>query len=88
MAVDSVSIGFMETTTNQINLINLANSMKLGAEYTRLSRNPDDAVRAEFKAQREIPGTYAWAVVKCQGIMNRTVSDEECAAITAALANR
>jgi hypothetical protein len=78
----------MQITTNQAALIALANSLNIGDEYTRLSRNPDAAVRAEFKAQREIPGTYAWAVFKCGSIMNRTVCDEECAALTAALEAR
>ncbi|MBA4274824.1 MAG: hypothetical protein C0436_04125 [Alphaproteobacteria bacterium] len=66
-------------------LWNQANAMKVGALYTSLTRNPDDSIRATFRAEREIEGTRAWAICKCGCLTHANYSDSECAAISAAL---
>jgi len=77
-------------TTNELTpamstLWNQANTMKTTALYTSLTRNPDDSIRAAFKAEKEIEGTRAWAICKCMGLATANYSDSECAAISAAL---
>ena len=66
-------------------LWNQANTMKVGAIYSSMTRNPNESIRAAFKADREVPGTHAWAICKCMSLATANYSDSECAAISAAL---
>ena len=67
------------------NLWKLAESLRIGAQYTEATRNADPAVRAAFKADREIAGTKAWGICKCMGLATANFSEDEAAAITAAI---
>ena len=69
------------------NLWKIADSLKVGAMYTKATRNPDAEVRKAFKADKEIAGTKAWAVCECMKLSNPTTSytEEETASILKAL---
>jgi hypothetical protein len=79
----------MSTTTQMTEkmaqLWNAANAANVGAEHTRLSRNPDATVRAAYKAEREITGTRAWAIFKCGSLATSNHDDSTCDALIAAL---
>ena len=72
-------------TQKMTSLWNRANELGIGAEYNRLSRNPDVTARANFKAEREVIGTRAWAICKCMGLQTANYDDATCNAILAAL---
>lgn len=70
------------------NLWKVADSLKVGAMYTKATRNPDVEVRKAFKADKEIVGTKAWAICECMKLPNPATSytEEEADAILKALA--
>jgi hypothetical protein len=69
------------------NLWKLADSLRIGAQYTEATRNPDPSIRAAFKADKEVVGTKAWAICQCMKLSNPATeySEEEAAQISAAL---
>ena len=68
-------------------LWNLADSAGVGALYMEATRNPDKAVRDQFKVDREIRGTRAWAICSCMALSNPSTeySEEDVAEIRTAL---
>lgn len=68
-----------DMTTTQQTLWNLANTIGIGAEYNTSTRNPDAAIRAQFKADRSVRGTRAWAVCVAMSLRGTMPSDEDCA---------
>lgn len=63
-----------------------AAAMKAGAVYVQATRNPDAAIRAKFSADRQIEGTFAWAICRTIEMSHGTdFSDAECDKISAAL---
>lgn len=63
-----------------------AETMKTAQLYAKSTRNPDAAIRATFSADRNVAGTFAWAI--CRTIEmghGADFSDAECDKISAAL---
>ena len=65
-----------------------AEAAKIGTQYTAATRNPDKAVRDQFKIDRDTVGTRAWGICECMKLANPSVelSDEQADAILAAIA--
>jgi hypothetical protein len=66
-------------TTTQNTLWHLCDTLKIGAEYNSSTRDPDATVRAQFKADRAVRGTRAWAVCVAMSMRGIAPPDEDCA---------
>lgn len=74
-----------ELTSAMSRLWKQSESLHVGRLYSEATRNTDPTVRQQFKTDREIAGTKAWAICRCMGLVNANYSDDECEAISAAL---
>jgi len=81
----TVNVGGRELSPKMAELWKLGQEKKIGNEYQRLSRNPDDKVRAQWKANKEVEGTHEWAVFQMMAAQSKNYSDEMVDRIKAAL---
>ena len=63
-----------------------AAAMDVQKLYSNATRNPDKAIRDQFKADRKIRGTLAWGICEAIRLINVNATDAECEAIESALA--
>ncbi len=72
-----------EATTK---LWHAAEAAKIAAQYSAATRNPDKAIRDQFKIDREIVGSKAWGICECMTLATANFTDEQVDAILAAIA--
>jgi len=74
-------------STAMSDLWKLADEIGVGKIYAEKTRNADKSIRDQFKIDREIPGSFAWGIVKCMSLRSPIVqySDDECNQITTAI---
>lgn len=81
----TVNVSGREMSPKMAELFRLGQEKKIGNEYSRLSRNPDDAVRAQWKQNKEVEGTHEWAVFQMMAAQSKNYSDEMVDKIKSAL---
>ena len=62
-----------------------ADTLQVGRLYSAATRSADPTVRQQFKADRDVVGTKAWAICCCMSLANADYTDEECEQISEAL---